>query len=149
MRETAVVGLGRAGLVTAAALAASGRRGVGVDADPPAAAAVNAGRAHFPEPGLDARVRAAVRAGRFRATTDLREAAGAGVVFVCVGTPPRRDGRLDARAPVAVLRALARLPAPRGGRVVAVRSTLAPGTCARVLAPLLTPARRRRLVLVP
>jgi GDP-mannose 6-dehydrogenase len=147
--ETAVVGLGRAGLATVAALTAAGRRVVGVERDARTVATVGAGRAPFPEPGLDARLRAARRRGLLRTTADPREAARAGVVFVCVGTPPRGDGRLDASAVAAVLRAFARLPAPRGGRLLAVRSTLAPGTGAKALAPLLARARGTRLVLVP
>lgn len=147
--KVAVVGLGRVGLVTAAALAAAGREVAGVDADERVARSIAAGRAHFPEPGLAALVRKAVRRGTLTASSDLVSAADAEVVFVCVGTPPRPGGRLDVSAVAAVCLALARLPAPRGGRVIAVRSTLPPGACRGLLAPALPPAARRALVLVP
>jgi GDP-mannose 6-dehydrogenase len=145
----AVVGLGRVGLVTAAELAAAGRTVIGVDPSAPARRAVESGRAHFPEPGLSALLARARRRGRLTASADLADAAVASVVFICVGTPPRAGGRLDVSAVAAVCRALSRLPAPRGGRVLAVRSTLPPGSMRSVLAPLLPPAARRMLVLVP
>lgn len=144
----AVVGLGRVGLVTAAALAAAGRRVVGVDPDPRALRAVRTGRPHFRERGLAALLAKARRRGTLTASASLADAASASVVFVCVGTPPR-PGRLDSGAVVEVCRALARLPAPRGGRVIAVRSTLAPGTMRDAVAPALPAAARRLLTLVP
>jgi len=147
--KVAVIGLGRVGLVTAAALAAAGRRVVGVDPDARARRAVETGTAHFPEPGLSALLRRARRRGTLTASADLAAAADAAVVFVCVGTPPRGGGRLEAGTALAVCRALARLPAPRGGRVIALRSTLAPGTMRATIAPALPAAARRTLVLLP
>jgi GDP-mannose 6-dehydrogenase len=147
--KVAVIGLGRVGLVTAAALAAAGRRVVGVDPDPRARRAAETGRAHFLEPGLSALLKRARRRGTLKASASLADAADAAVVFVCVGTPPRAGGRLDHSAAVAVCRALALLPAPRGGRVIALRSTLPPGTLRGVIAPSLPPAARAGLVLVP
>lgn len=145
----AVVGLGRVGLVTAAESAAAGAVVVGIDPSPAARRAVAGGRAHFPEPGLSALLARARRRGRLTASADLADAAPASVVFVCVGTPPRAGGALDVSAVLAVVRALGRLRAPRGGRVIAVRSTLPPGATAAVLAPALPRAARRSLVLVP
>jgi GDP-mannose 6-dehydrogenase len=147
--KVAVVGLGRVGLVTAAALAAAGRRVIGVDPDPRARRAVESGRAHFPEPGLDALLARARRRGLLTASADIAAAADASVAFVCVGTPRRAGGRLDVAAAGAAVRALARLPAPRGGRVIALRSTVPPGTLREVIAPALPAAARAGLVLLP
>ena len=58
-----VWGLGRAGLVCAASLAQQGHRVVGVDIDPEKIARLNAGETYFLEPGLSARVAAAVASG--------------------------------------------------------------------------------------
>jgi GDP-mannose 6-dehydrogenase len=147
--NVAVIGLGRVGLVTAAALAAAGRKVTGVDSDPRVLRVLAAGRAHFSEPGLTALLRQARARGGLTASSDVSSAAGAEVVFVCVGTPALPGGRLNLSGVAAVCRALARLPAPRGGRVIAVRSTLPPGTCRDLLAPSLPRAARRGLVLVP
>ncbi|MDE2512251.1 MAG: nucleotide sugar dehydrogenase, partial [Elusimicrobia bacterium] len=147
--KVGVVGLGRVGLTTAAALADAGRTVAGVDLDQRAVRAASAGRAHFREPGLDARLRRAAGKGLLRASSELGDAAAASVVFVCVGTPSRRDGGLDLSDVLSVCRALSRLPAPRGGRVIAVRSTLPPGACRSLLAPSLPRAARAGLVLFP
>ena len=147
--KVAVVGLGRVGLVTAAALAAAGREVVGVDPDPRARRAAESGRAHFQEPGLNALLRRARARGTLKVSASLSDAAAAPVVFICVGTPPRTGGRLDCSDALAICLALARLPAPRGGRVIAVRSTLSPGTARDRIAPALPAAARAGLVLAP
>lgn len=132
-----VVGLGYVGCVTAACLAALGRRVVGVDKDEFKVKAVLESHAPFYEPGLEEIIRANVAAGRLSASTSLREAlAQADVALICVGTPSERNGNLG-------LDQLRRVTAEIGeciqGRtrplVVAIRSTVFPGTCEEVVKP--------------
>ena len=79
-----VVGLGYIGLPTAALLATSGYRVLGVDVTPAVAETINRGDIHIVEPDLDAYVRSAVQSGRLRAAT-APEAAD--VFLLCVPTP--------------------------------------------------------------
>lgn len=143
----AVIGLGRVGLVTAARLAGPGRRVLGVESDAATAAAAASGEPPYPEPGLAAALRRALSAGRLEVVSSLRAAASCSAVVVCVGTPPGRDGAARLGHVRAVLRALGRLPGA-SRRLIAVRSTMAPGSL-RSLAGELPPAARARLLLYP
>lgn len=132
-----IVGTGTVGLVTGACLAEVGHEVICVDLDPSRVEQVNAGRSPIFEPGLAELVRAHA-GGRLRATTDLAEAvAGSEVSLVCVPTPSDGDGiNLDAvRAASAQLGdALAGFD---GYHVVAVKSTVVPGTTDEVVLPIL------------
>jgi len=138
----AVVGLGYVGCVTAACLAALGRRVVGVDKDEFKVKAVLAGQAPFYEPGLEDLIRDNVAAGRLSASTRLSEALEeADVALICVGTPSERNGNLgldQLRRVVGEIGALVRNRTRP--LVVAIRSTVFPGTCEEVVVPALAAA---------
>jgi GDP-mannose 6-dehydrogenase len=136
--EVAVIGLGYVGAVSAACLASMGHLVHGVDRDPKKVAAINEGRAPFFEPGLDELLRAAVSNRRLSAHTSMEEALRrAPVALICVGTPGGRDGgqNLDQ-----LVRVCTELRNGLGSRdtplVVAIRSTVFPGTCEGVVQPL-------------
>jgi len=140
----AVFGLGYVGCVTAAGLASLGHRVIGVDKDSHKVDSVQNGRSPFFEPGLDDLVSAQVAASRLSATTSASDAIrDADIVMICVGTPSRRDGNLTTdflqRASIEIREVL---PARDGGKsplVVAVRSTVFPGTCEEVIVPAVGP----------
>jgi GDP-mannose 6-dehydrogenase len=138
-RRVVVVGLGYVGCVTAACLARLGHRVVGVDRDEFKVDCVRAGRAPFFEPGLAAIVSTTVASGRLSATTSLPDAlAEAAVALICVGTPSDRSGNLGLEQLRRVSAEIgATLPSRRGPLVVAVRSTVFPGTCDDVVRPAL------------
>jgi UDPglucose 6-dehydrogenase len=87
-----VLGTGYLGATHAACMAACGHDVVGVDTDLDRIGRLQAGRAPFHETGLDLLLTEGVSSGRLRFTTDLAEAAGADVHFVCVGTPQVQGG---------------------------------------------------------
>ncbi len=127
----AVLGLGYVGAVTAACLARLGHQVTGVDRDEHKVQNIEAGRAPFYEPGLAELVREGVASGRLSATTSLEAALEtAGIALICVGTPSERNGNLglDQLRRVCGQIAGAR-NAGNGGLIVAVRSTVFPGTC--------------------
>lgn len=140
-----VVGVGYVGLVTAAGLARRGHRVACVDVDARRVNAVNAGTSFLHEPGLEPLLKQAVYDGTLRATTETADGLqGADVVFLCVGTPSAADGGIDLRA--------VRASAAMVGRtlrnferytVVAVKSTVVPGTTEGVVAPLVWEAAGR------
>ena len=135
--RVSVIGTGYLGAVHAAGMADLGFEVVGVDVDPTKVATLQRGEAPFYEPGLEPLLRKHVEAGRLRFTTDLAEAAGAEVHFLCVGTPQSR--RSDAADLSYVDDAIARLSAHlRGGgpALVVGKSTVPVGTAERLQATL-------------
>ncbi len=135
--QVAVFGLGYVGCVTAACLAKIGHRVTGVDRDEHKVRSVLEGKAPFYEPGLEPVVRETVAAGRLTATTSASDAlAGADVALVCVGTPSQRNGNLGLDQ---LQRVVTEIGACLQGRtkplILAIRSTVFPGTCEEVVAP--------------
>ena len=141
-----VFGLGYVGSVTAACLAARGHRVIGVDSNIAKVDAINKGHSSIIERGLEDLIREGRRSGNLRATHDAYEASAHGdVLIVCVGTPSDATGNHDFtfldRVCVDIAQAL------RAGsdfKVVAVRSTLLPGTIDQRVIPLLTKESGKR-----
>ncbi|MEO8650452.1 MAG: nucleotide sugar dehydrogenase, partial [Acidobacteriota bacterium] len=92
----AVIGTGYVGLVTGACFAEFGVDVTCVDVDDSKIDRLNNGIIPIYEPGLDQVVEKNVRSGRLHFTTEIASAvAGAQVVFLAVGTPPKDDGTPD------------------------------------------------------
>ncbi len=129
--RVAVLGLGYVGCVTAACLAELGHRVCGVDRDAHKVQSVLEHRAPFFEPGLEELVARNVATGRLTATTETSLALkDASIAVVCVGTPSERGGDASLAQLERVCSEIAACR-PRGGRlIVAIRSTVFPGTCA-------------------
>ncbi len=123
-----MVGAGYVGLVSGACFADFGHEVTCVDLDPTKIARLHEGIMPIFEPGLDELVRKNVEAGRLTFTTDLAEGvAGAGAVFIAVGTPSRRgDGHADLSYVHAAAADIAR--ALTGDTVIVTKSTVPVGT---------------------
>jgi GDP-mannose 6-dehydrogenase len=132
----AVLGLGYVGSVTAACLAHLGHHVTGVDRDEHKVHSIETGRAPFYEPGLPELIEEARANGRLSATTQLEPALEhADVALVCVGTPSERNGNLGLEQLRRVCRQIGIASAGRTRRlIVAVRSTVFPGTCEELAA---------------
>jgi UDPglucose 6-dehydrogenase len=131
--DITVVGTGYVGLVTGACLADFGHRVTGVDSDPSKTERLQRGEIPFYEPGLEEIVARNVENGRLRFGNDLVESLqGARVVFITVGTPPRRDGSADLSAVYAVARTVARNL--DGYKLVVQKSTAPVGTARHLIA---------------
>src|SRR5262245_51483334 len=138
--RVSVFGIGYVGCVTAACLARDGHDVTAVDVDEEKIALVNDGRSPVVEPGMDGLVADGVRAGRLRATARVDDAVMASeLALLCVGTPGRDSGALDAaaveRVGTAIGATLRGQPAPF---TIVLRSTVLPGTTEAVLVPALT-----------
>jgi GDP-mannose 6-dehydrogenase len=149
--RVAVLGLGYIGCVTAACLAATGHTVCGADRDEHKVSTVSRGEAPFYEPGLEDLVKESVAAGRLTATTSTAEALEtADVALVCVGTPSERNGNLGLdqlrRAVEDVAAACASRSKPL---VLAIRSTVFPGTCEQVVLPAVSGIDAIRVVANP
>ena len=123
-----MVGAGYVGLVSGACFADFGHEVTCVDLDPDKIAKLDHGIMPIFEPGLDELVRKNVVAGRLVFTTNLASGvAGAGAVFIGVGTPSRRgDGHADLSYVYAAAGDIAR--ALTGDAVIVTKSTVPVGT---------------------
>lgn len=129
--HVAMVGSGYVGLVSGACLAAIGHRVVCVDANPARIEMLSRGQSPIHEEGLDQLIRDGLGNGHLGVTTHLPAALdGARLVVIAVGTP-NIDGRVDLSAVEAASRQIgASLRGRRDRPVVAVKSTVIPGTTA-------------------
>lgn len=139
----AVLGLGYVGCVTAACLAELGHDVVGVDQDEFKVRKVLEGSAPFYEPGLGEIIAANIRAGRLSATVSINEALqDASIVLICVGTPSERNGNLGLEQLRRVCSQIREhLQSRSNSLIVAIRSTVFPGTCEEVVMPALGNSR--------
>lgn len=144
--RVSVIGLGYVGTTTAACLAARGHAVVGVDLNPVKSDMVARGESPVIEEGIAERLGGAVAAGRLTATTSAdRVAQDTDVSLVCVGTPSRRNGSLDLDHLVRAVESVGRsLAAADRYHVVAVRSTVLPGTIDTAIIPALVAASGKR-----
>ena len=133
----AVFGMGYVGCVTAACFTSLGHTVIGVDRDHHKIADVVAGRAPFYEPGLQELVAKGVASGLLTATQSTADALkNADVALVCVGTPSERNGNLGLDQLRRVVEEIAgHLTGRTKPLILAVRSTVFPGTCEEVVIP--------------
>ncbi len=136
----AVYGLGKMGLPLGAAFAELTGAVQGVDIDPDRVATVEAGQNPFGnEAGLSTLLADVVRADQFRATTNGEAAAAnASVHIIAVPTLVDERGAPD----LSTLRAAVQTVTAglEAGDMVVIESTVPPGTCQEVVAPLLAEA---------
>ena len=137
--KVAVVGLGYVGCVTGACLSSLGHTVIGVDRDEHKVNSVLRGQAPFFEPGLEEMIQANVAAGRYTASTSLADAiADADVALICVGTPSEKNGNLGLDQLRRVVTEIAgSLVGRKKSLIVAIRSTVFPGTCEELVMPVL------------
>jgi UDP-N-acetyl-D-glucosamine dehydrogenase len=129
-----IIGLGYVGLPLAVEFARGGFDVTGFDVDPSKVADINAGRSYI----LDVKqedIRAAVKAGRLRATTDMSCLEQMDAIDICVPTPLRKTKDPDLSYVVKAVDAVkAHL---RRGQLVILESTTYPGTTDEVVQPAL------------
>jgi GDP-mannose 6-dehydrogenase len=131
-----VLGLGYVGCVTAACFASLGHRVLGIDRDQHKVDSVRNGRAPFFEPGLDKLVGDNVSAGRLTASTSAQGIGDADIAMICVGTPSEKNGNLGlGQLRRAIEEIAAQVPQRSKPLIIAIRSTVFPGTCEEVVLP--------------
>ena len=141
-----VFGLGYVGCVSAACLANQGFDVIGVDVNLSKVKLMADGHATVVEDGIDSLVCGMVRAGRLHATFDPAEAVRhSSISMICVGTPSQPNGSLG----LAHVRTVAEqighaLRHKKDYHVVALRSTVLPGTTTGMLIPKLEEASGKK-----
>ncbi|HSH02998.1 MAG TPA: nucleotide sugar dehydrogenase [Anaerolineae bacterium] len=133
-----VIGLGYVGLPVACVFAAAGFNVIGIDIVPQRVDMINNGRSPIEgdEPGLADLLAQVTASGHLRAATDYNDLAAADIISINVETPVAADNRPRYQALRAALTTLG--PILKVGALVIVESTIAPGTTANIVTPLLT-----------
>jgi GDP-mannose 6-dehydrogenase len=144
--KISVFGLGYVGTVSAGCLAKNGYEVIGVDPVRTKVDLINQGQSPIVEADIGEIISTAVESGRLRATDDAFEAVqGTEVSFVCVGTPSQPNGNLDLRYIRRVCEQIgAALKSKKGRHVVAIRSTVLPGTVRNIVIPILEEASGKK-----
>jgi UDPglucose 6-dehydrogenase len=128
-----VIGTGFVGVVSSAVFASLGNKVYGVDVDAAKIESLTAGAVPFFEPKLEEVVKHGVEQGNLIFTTDYEKAIPESeVVIIAVGTPSASDGTADLQYVLAATESLA--PHLKERAIVAIKSTVPPGTNAKVTA---------------
>jgi GDP-mannose 6-dehydrogenase len=134
-----VFGLGYVGCVSSACFSDSGHEVIGVDTNVLKVQIINDGRSPVVEPGVEDMIGRAVKDKRLRATTDATEAVhNTDLSLVCVGTPGQANGSLNLSHVKGACKQIGTaLEGKRRFHVIAIRSTMLPGTIEDTVVPTL------------
>ncbi|WP_456324993.1 UDP-glucose dehydrogenase family protein [Desulfonauticus submarinus] len=137
-----IVGTGYVGLVSAACFAEMGNKVVCVDINPQVVEKLKQGEVHIYEPGLEELVKRNYAEGRLIFTTNLEEGLAESLfVFICVGTPPKKDGSADLSYVYQVARDIGKLM--QDYKIVVDKSTVPVGTADKVKSLILEEQKKR------
>ena len=142
--KLSIIGLGKLGAPMAAVMAHKGHTVVGVDLNAAFVRAVEEGRAPVPETGLAEMIQA--NRERLSATLDYEQAVLAtDVTFIIVPTPSEPDGKFSLRHVLSAAEQVgAALGKKQGWHVVALSSTVMPGSTGGKLRPALEAASGKK-----
>src|SRR5688572_19563691 len=137
--KISVFGMGYVGCVTAAALSRRDNYVIGVDINEQKVAMINRSEAPVLEKGLSEIVRRGVGVGSLTATSNgARAVAETDLSLVCVGTPAKKNGSFDYSHLLSAIREVGEgIKQKNRNHVVAIRSTVLPGTTESMLLPAL------------
>ena len=134
-RKIAVIGLGYVGLPLAALCAKQGYSVIGLDSKETTVELLQKGQCHIRDEAVERLLAEAITSSNFAATADTSQIADCNIYLICVPTPVDANNEPD----LAPLDGACRVVAPhlRKGDLVVVESTVFPGTCEEICAPLL------------
>jgi GDP-mannose 6-dehydrogenase len=146
MKSISIFGLGYVGAVSSVCLAHKGNRVIGVDLNPLKVQQLDSGRTPIVEARVEEMASAANKACHLHATMDAKAAiAETEISFICVGTPSQRNGKLDLSGVQRVCADIgAALKHKTAFHLIALRSTVLPGTTENVVIPALEAASGKR-----
>ena len=132
-----MIGTGYVGLVTGACFADLGQEVICIDKDKDKIEKLNKGIVPIYEPGLTEMVKKNVKQGRLFFDTDLgKSIQDAIIVFVCVGTPPAKNGKPDLSYIKAVSHEMGRnMKEPK---IIVTKSTVPTGTGKNLVAKIIS-----------
>ena len=134
-KKVAVIGLGYVGLPLAALCAKKGYPVLGLDAKEAVVEKLQQGHCHIRDEAVERLLAEAIASKNFEATVDADKIVDCNIYLICVPTTVDENNDPD----LAPLQGACRVIAPHlhKGDLVVVESTVFPGTCEQVVAPLL------------
>jgi len=131
-----IFGLGYVGCVGIGCLSKQGHTMVGVDVSDVKVDLINQGKPTIVEKDIEELISNGHKAGRIRATKDYRDAVlSTDISFLCVGTPSSENGHLDLTYILQTAHQIGQaLKEKNGFHIVVIRSTVFPGTNAKMTA---------------
>ncbi len=131
-----VIGAGYVGLTIGVCLASKKHDVTCVDIMPEKVKKINNGESPIYEEGLEELLKNVLRKKSFRATTNLKKAVkDAKIVFICVGTPSRKDGSIKLNYIKKASEELNNVIRDEEYRIIVVKSTVVPGTTMNMVKP--------------
>lgn len=129
-----VFGLGYVGCVSLGCLAKNGHQVIGVDVSQSKVDQINSGIATIVEKDIDSIIEEQRALGKIKATTNAREGVlNSELSIICVGTPSTEKGHLNLEYIFGVAENIGKtLKEKNDYHVIAVRSTIMPGTCEKI-----------------
>ena len=129
--KVTVIGTGFVGVTSSVVYASFGNEVVGLDVDESKIFSLNKGKVPFYEPKLKEMLAQGLKKGNLHFTTSYADAiTDSDVVIIAVGTPSRADGSINLDYVEASAQACA--PHLKDGAVLAIKSTVLPGTLDKV-----------------
>lgn len=126
-KEICVIGTGYVGLIAAVGLSDFGNYVTGVDIDPKKIDSLNKGILPIYEPGVEPYLKRNLQSGRLKFTVDIDKALSESqVIFLAVGTPPKKDGSADLAQVESVINSIVKNL--NGYKVIVTKSTVPVGT---------------------
>jgi len=127
----AVIGTGYVGLVTGAVFSHLGHEVIGLDIDKAKISKLKKGQVTIYEPGLESLFQKNLNNNRLTFTTDYKKAiVNAEIIFICVGTPPKKDGSYDSKFVYSAAKSIAKNLTNYS--VIVIKSTVPPSTTDKV-----------------
>ncbi len=140
--KISIFGLGYVGAVSAGCLASDGHDVIGVDPNATKVDLINSGVSPIIEKDIGEMIERAVKAGKLRATTSVKDAVKASdLSLICVGTPSQLNGNLDLSYVRRVCEEIGSAMRDKASfHVVVARSTMLPGSMRNLVIPTLEQA---------
>jgi GDP-mannose 6-dehydrogenase len=132
--KISIFGLGYVGCVSLGCLAQNGNHLIGVDIESSKVDLINQGKATIIEKDIDKIIAEQHSLGRIKATADVRDAVNnSDLSIICVGTPSAPEGHLNLEYIFNIAKQIGIvLKEKKGFHVIAIRSTVLPGTNRKV-----------------
>jgi len=132
--DISIFGLGYVGCVSLGCLAKNGHHVIGVDTNPTKINQINSGKATIIEKEVDTIIAEQRSAGHISATDNVVEAiSGSDISIIAVGTPSTEKGHLNLQFIFKVAENIGEALRNKSSfHIVAIRSTIMPGTCDKV-----------------
>lgn len=132
--DISIFGLGYVGCVSLGCLAKNGHFVIGVDTNAAKISQINSGKATIIEKEVDIIIAEQRASGRIRATDNVQEAVeGSDISIIAVGTPSTDKGHLNLQYIFNVAENIGKaLRSKNTFHIIAIRSTIMPGTCDKV-----------------